>query len=483
MDILFVATELAPYVKSGGLADAIAALGKTLRQLGHKVTVAMPRFPGIEQGGLLVARRLTPLAFDFAGSKVEMTVYDGRLASGVELILLDAPGLFDRPGIYADPRSEDAYPDNLLRFSLFSKGVAELARQRANVGTPFDVVHAHDWPTALVPVFLRETARMGGPEIPCLLTIHDLSQQGIFPGKMLPQLGLDAIEASWLKQGTKINLLQGGIRAASRLSTVSTSYALEIQTDGNGEGLEKVLASRKDDLVGITNGIDYSVWNPATDSVLVARYDAEDASNKERCKTAILRDLELPLEEPRPLVVHLGMSHKDGTDLVSAAMGRIIRSGGTVIVAGEGDPKLAGTLQRSTAKHAGDAVFIGSPSDALVHRLLAAADIVLVPTRFEPAETMQLRAQRYGALPVGYSTFGLRDTIVDCDAALETGTGILFEKATAPALVGATQRAMAAVQHPRWPLLRRRIMRLDLGWDRPARRYEQLYRSLLAKGR
>lgn len=479
MDILLVTTELAPYVNLTGKASVLAALAKALKQLGHKVTVAMPRFPGVERGGLLVARRLTPVGFDFAGSRIEMTVYDGRLASGVELVLLDAPGLFEREDIYDEPTGKSFDEDNLFRVAAFSKGVAELIRQRDKQGTPFDVVHVNDWPTALVPVYLREIERASGLRVPTVLTIHDLSKQGLFPVKRLPQLGLEAEEAAWLKQGTKLNMLQGGLRAASRITTVSTTYAREIQEASFGEGLEKVLASRSADLVGITNGIDYATWNPATDPVLAARYDAEDASHKERCKTALLRELELPLGEARPLIVHLGMTAEEGTDLVSAALGRIVRSGGAVVVAGEGDAKLATTVQRSAAKHPGDAAFVLGPDDALVHRLLAGADIVLVPSRFAPCGLMQLRAQRYGALPVVHGTGGLADTVVDCDAALETGTGIVFEKPTAPALVGATQRAMAAFAHPRWKVLQRRIMRLDLGWDKPARRYEQVYRALL----
>ena len=475
MDILFVATELAPYVQAGGSAPVVAALGKTLRQLGHKVTVAMPRFPGFERGGLLVARRLTPISFPFGGSTVELTVYDGRLASGIELVLLDGPGLFfDREGIYGEPGGGE-YDDNLFRFAVFSKGVAELVRHRANLGTPFDLVHAHDWATALVPVYLRGVARETGLAIPTVLGITDPTAQGTFPVKRLPQLELPAEDAALLKQGTQLSFLQGGVRAAERVVVASKSLALD--ADNVGAPLSKALTAIEDALVEIPPGIDYAVWNPATDPALVARYDAEDSSAKERCKTDVLRELNLPLDQGRPLVVHLGMSQDEGTDLVSAAMGRIVRSGALVAVAGKGDPKLTTTVQRSAARLGGDAVVVADPADALVHRLLSAADIVLVPTRKPSTETAHLRAQRYGALPV--VSAALRDAVVDCDVALETGTGIVFEKATAPALVGATQRAMAAYAHPRWPLLRRRLMRLDLGWDRPARRYEQLYRNLL----
>lgn len=475
MDILFVATELAPHVQAGGSAHVVAALGKTLRQLGHKVTLVMPRFPGIERGGLLVARRLTPLSFDFGGSTVEMTVYDGRLASGIELVLLDAPGLFfDREGVYGEPDGAD-YDDNLFRFGVFAKGAAELVRHRASVGTPFDLVHAFDWAAALVPVYLRAVARETGLAIPTVLGITDTTAQGTFPGKRLPQLGLPAEEAAWLKQGSQLSFLQGGVRAAERV--VVPMQSLFLDPEHVGAALAKALQAREDALVEISHGIDYATWNPATDSALVARYDAEDASNKARCKTALLRELNLPFEEDRPLIVHLGMTQEEGTDLVSAAMGRIVRSGALVIVAGEGDPKLTTTVQRSASRLGGEAVVLPAPAETMVHRLLSAADIVLVPARTAVSETAHLRAQRYGALPVVSSA--LRDAVVDCDVALETGTGIVFEKTTAPALVGATQRAMAAYAHPRFPLLRRRIMRLDLGWDRPARRHEQLYRGLL----
>jgi starch synthase len=246
MDILFAATELHPLAKVGGLADVVAALSKSLRQLGHKVTLAMPRFSAIAAGGLLLARRLTPIVFDFGGTPCEVTVYDGRLGSGVEIVLFDVPGLYDRPGVYGQDGAD--YPDNPRRFAVFCRAVVELARQRAEAGAPFDVIHVHDWPAALVPVYAKELAQTGaGPATPVVLTIHNLAHQGLCPKELTPTLGLpwSAFHPEYLEYYGQLNPLKGGIVAADKLTTVSVTYAREIQTEEQGHGLGGVLSDRK----------------------------------------------------------------------------------------------------------------------------------------------------------------------------------------------------------------------------------------------
>jgi starch synthase len=278
----------------------------------------------------------------------------------------------------------------------------------------------------------------------------------------------------------RVNFMKGGLVTAGKLTTVSPTYANEIQTPAHGHGLEGVLASRTEDLIGITNGIDYATWNPATDAALAARYDAEDTSNKERCKTAALRELGFSVASPGPLVLHVGrMVRQKGTDLCLEILPKLVFAGATVVMVGDGDPELVARASEAVEPFTDQARFIRAGSEPLVHRLFAAADIVLVPSRFEPCGLVQLYGQRYGALPVARATGGLSDTIVDCDAALETGTGFLFRDANGQDLLAATQRALAAYASPRWPALRRRAMRLDLGWDRPARRYEHVYRGAM----
>ncbi|MFT3771991.1 MAG: glycogen synthase GlgA [Minicystis sp.] len=486
MDILFVASELAPMAKVGGLADVVAALSKALRLLGHKVTIALPRYPAVEAGGLMLARRLTPVVVPASAAHgipgAEVTVYDGRLGSGVDLLLLDVPGLFDRAGIYGEGGAD--YPDNGRRFALFSRAVVEVVRQREQAGQPFDIVHAHDWPAALVPYLIRQRAAEL-PRTRTVLTIHNLAHQGIFPVADMPHTGLgpDHFTLERLEFYGGLSFLKAGILAADALTTVSTTYANEILTPEYGERLDGVLRLRQKDLTGIVNGIDYAVYNPMTDPAIIAHYDAEDPSNKGRCKTALLQELGLEIRPERPLVVSIGrVVPQKGSDLLAAALPKILKSDVSVAIAGTGDPGLVGKLQAAVAKAPERAAYLGSVPEPIIHRLFAAADVVLVPSRYEPCGLVQLYAQRYGAVPVACRTGGLSDTIVDCDAALETGSGFLFDKPTSAALLAGVQRALAAMTSPRWGALRRRVMRLDLGWDRPARRYAHVYRAAAAKG-
>jgi starch synthase len=482
MEITFVTTELAPFVKVGGLADVSAGLPKALRALGHSMTTVVPRFPELEAHGLLLARRLTPLRFQLGDRAFEATVFDGRLASQVDLVVVDVPGLFDRPGVYGSAGLD--HPDNAARFSAFSRATAELVRQRVAGGRAVDVVHCHDWPTALVPTYVRGLAA----ETPALastrtvLTIHNVAHQGVFPKAQLPMTGLgwDAFRVDGIEFYGNINLLKQGVVTADAVTTVSPTYAREIQTPDKGAGLDGVLRERGDALVGIVNGVDYAVWNPATDPALVARFDAEDAANKARCKGALQREVGLPLDGDAPLVAFIGrLVEQKGMDLVLAMLPKLLRgTDAQVVIAGDGEPAIVAAIEGAAARSNERVVFARAASEPLAHRIFAGADLVLVPSRYEPCGLVQLYAQRYGALPVAHATGGLVDTIVDCDAKLETGTGFLFGEPTAEALLGAIERAVAARTLPRWPGLVRRVMRLDRGWDGPARRYEQLYRGL-----
>ena len=485
MEITFVTTELSPFVKVGGLADVSAALPKALRSLGHGVTIVLPRYPALEEHGLLLARRLTQLKFTLGDRAFEATVLDGRLASQVDLVVVDVPGMFDRAGVYGE-RGED-YPDNALRFAVLSRAAAELVRQRVASGLQVDLVHCNDWPSALVPTYLRalaaETPALAGTKT--LLTIHNVAHQGIFSKETLPTLGLgwDQFHVGGIEFYGGINLLKQGIVTADAVTTVSPTYARQIQTPELGAKLDGVLRALGERLVGILNGVDYAVWNPATDPAVVARYDAEDIANKARCKGALQKELGLALDGNATLVALVGrMVGQKGTDLVVEAAPRLLRAtDAQLVLAGDGDPRLVAEVEGLVARTQGRTALARAAAESLVHRIFAGADLVLVPSRYEPCGLVQMYAQRYGALPVAHATGGLVDTIVDCDAKLETGTGFLFDEPTAESLLGATERAIAARELPRWPALVRRVMRLDRGWDRPARRYEQVARSLAAR--
>ncbi|MBI4703335.1 MAG: glycogen synthase [Deltaproteobacteria bacterium] len=481
MDILMASAELAPVVRVGELADAVASLAKTLGRLGHRVTVALPRYRAVEQSGLQVARRLSPLAVQVRGESVPATIYDARLGSAVELVLIDVPGFYDRDGIYGELGSD--YPDNARRFGLFCRALVELAQRRLQEGRPFDVVHAHDWAAALLPFLLRRA----GP--PSVLTVHDGAHQGRCDRQAIDQIGLDwgDFHPEALEFYGELNLLKAGVVGADAVAAVSPTYALELQTPAGGAGLDGLFRSRSAALVGVANGIDYARWSPATDPHLGARFDAEDPSGKGRCRAALRHALELGHSAERPLALCWGRpDQRGGADLLVEALPRMLRGDVQVVVAGTGEQTLQAELGRLAAAWPEQLRALGAVDDAMEHRLVAAADLVLLPARAEPGGLRAQYAQRYGALPVARATGGLKDAIVDCDAELETGTGFLFDEPTAADLHGAFARAVSAVRRPRWPALRRRVMRLDLGWERPAqaylRLYEQAARARAARG-
>ncbi len=500
MEILFVSSELAPQLKVGGLGDVVFGLSRALKNLGHRVTVALPRYPAIEQSGILLARRLTPLPLPplpgqtaAAGAFTEATLYDARLGSGVELLLIDAAaagtslyaGVGSEPGAIYEPAGS---ADVATRFGVLCRAVVELVRKQAAAGQPYDVVHLHDWPAAMVAYLMRLYPELEAQRV--LLTVHNAEHQGRFEGAAATAalaalgLGADHFTPAKLEFYGGVSFLKGGILAADAVTTVSETYARELLQDrGAKQSMAGVLGARPTPPLGILNGVDYAIYNPATDAGIAARYDADDPSNKGRCKSALLAELGLEIAPARPLFASLGrVVHQKGADLLAAALPRILKADVSVVVAGAGDPALEQDLRAALERYPERTRYLGHVPEAMAHKLLAAADFFLMPSRYEPCGLVQLHAQRYGALPVATRTGGFIDTIVDLDAHLETGTGFLFEldpsAGAGAGLVGAVGRAVTAYHHPRLEAVRRRVMRLDLGWERPARRYVQLYKQL-----
>lgn len=467
MDILLALAELAPYVRETDAADSTAALIKALRQLGHRVTVAAPRSPGFEAGGLLAARRLTPLSLDDGG---EVNVLDAQLASGAELVLFDLPGLFDRPSIYGAAGAD--HVDNAQRFSVFARAVAALVEQRAEQGKAVEVVHAHDAVACLVPLALR------GQRVPVVFTIHDIERRAQFPSAARSSLGFSDLSSLELAGG--LSGLASALTLASAVTTVSSHYAQEILDPARSGALAAVLAALPEPVLGIPTGVDYATCNPATDTALESRFDAEDPSNKGRSKTAILKKLELELALDRPLVVaHGDLRAEQGGEALFAALPEILKLDLAFVVANTGPVAAAERFRALAREYSGDLACVVETDDRLARQLYAGADLALVLSGGVPGSSRHLFAQRYGAVPVAFATGGIVDAIVDADAELETGTGFLFDTLDAESLLGALGRAFSAYGNPSFAKLRRRVMRLDLAWDRPARRYAQLYRKLV----
>ncbi len=479
MRILMASTELAPIVKVGGLADAVAALAKTVSRLGHEVTVVLPRYRAVESAGLMLARRLTPLEIDLGeAGKISATLFDARLGSGLEVVFLELPGLFDRDGIYDD--AGKAFDDDPKRFGHFSAAVAALVKKRAAEGAAYDVVHAHDWMTALVPYWVKKVFD-GGERPRTVLTVHNAAHQGRFPRSAARELGLAEgdVHPGLFEFYGDINFLKAGLATADVVTTVSPTYAQELVTVEHGAGLEGVFAGLGSErLVGIQNGVDYATYSPATDPHVVSRFDAEDTRNKGRCKASVLSELGMTVDPERPLVVALGrVCLQKGSDVLAGAVRGIVRTGSLLAIAGTGEPTLVAALVEAVAAENGEAVYLGQVTEALSHRLIAGADAVVMPSRFEPCGLVQQYAQRYGAAPIVRATGGLLDTVVDCDAHLETGTGFVFDEPTSEALVACVARAVTAMRTPAWGTFRRRMMRLDRSWERPARRYLRIYQA------
>ncbi len=474
MEILMVAAELSPHARATSAADAVGALSKSLRQLGHEVTLAMPRYPALEEGACQLARRLSALPLRTGG---EVTVFDGQLPSGVKLVAFDAPVLYDRPGVFADEHGRP-HPDNAKRFGLLAQAAAALIRQRAQQGHAFDLVHLHDWPSAMVPLLARLEP---GPDLPMVLTVHDGGETGQFPADDLGAFGLTeevARDEGLLTNGV-FSALEAGIARADVVTADSPSYAAELTGGGISEGVARAVRAANKSIVGILNGVDYSVYNPATDPLIDSRYDAEETGGKRRSKATLLRDLGLELELDVPLVALLDdRASEESASLVASALVSLSKLSAAWVIAGvQGTPALCQKVRMVQKRHPSVRYVDEEGGEAFMHRLLAAADLAVVPSPVVPNGLTAMTAQRYGAVPIVYAVGAHRDCVVDCDAALTTGTGFLYDEPTPRSFVATIARAVAAYSSRDFASLRRRVMRLDLGCERAARRYAQLYRQ------
>jgi starch synthase len=469
MEILMVAAELAPYVRASETADSVAALCRALTQIGHKVTVALPKFEGIEASGLSVARRLSQLR-TLRGETI--TVYDGQLPSGVFVVLFESDTLVARDSVFETSETGTSELGDARRFVALCHAARAYAEQRAQQGSPFQVVHAHDWPAAAM-------ALLPPPRLPCVFTLHDATRAGIVPLSELSGLGFDtdADTQERFELDGQAHFVKAALLGAEVASTISSSHAHELKDPEKLGSLANALASAEVEIQGVGGGVDYAVYNPASDTALPSRFDAEAPERRGNCRTAVLRELELELEPERPVVVFpSGLDEPQTVDGLTQALPALLKQDIVVLALGNG-AACAKPLAGSKFKRATNYRWIEDASPSIVRRALAAADLAVYPSsRLHTGHGVRV-AQRYGAVPVALAITGNRDAIVDCDAALSSGTGFLYE--TPEDLLGAVERALGATRLPQWGTLRRRVSRLDLGWERPARRYAQLYRMAL----
>ena len=466
MRIATVASECEPFAKTGGLADVVDALSRALGQLGHEVDVYLPRYRGVDPPG---STQSLPLVVPTGTGEVRVTVLTAQ-AAGYRLRLVDHPPSFDRPDFYVADGTD--YPDNGARFALLGRAAIETMRAERR---PADVLHGHDWEAAPALLLLRHRyaadALVGG--MATVLTCHNLAYHGwVARAEAAPQLDLPANVGA----PDGVDLLREGILAADLLNTVSPTFARESLAPEFGAGVDDVLRSLGDRYIGILNGIDTELWNPATDSALPAHYSAADLSGKARCRAGLCA--ELGLDRGGPLLGMVGrLDPQKGLDLLADATPGLLDSGARICVLGTGDHSLVGRLSELAADRPTQLAVSERFDRDLARRIYAGADIFLMPSRFEPCGQGQMIALRYGTIPVVRQTGGLADTIRDVDADPEAGNGFSFVPADPVALFDACQRAMSALADAdRWRTLQRRAMAVDHSWHGPARDYAAAYR-------
>lgn len=477
MHVLFLAPEVWPFKRVGGLAEVAYDLPRALAALGHSVGVVTPKprlRPELEQ---TLEHLDVVLEVPVSWKRHHAEVYRHRDPSGVEVYLVSHEHLFDREGLYGNAYGD--YEDNAERFIFYSRACLELARA---MGWRVDVFHANDWTTGLVPVYLR-TLYADDPLLKAsasLMTVHNLGNQGQFWHYDMPLTGLgwEYFTPESLEFYGQINFLKGGLVYADMISTVSHTYAQEMLTPELGHGLEGVLRSRRERLTAVVNGIDYHFWDPAHDPRLAANYSRQNMAPKARCRQALMEQYGLRDEGGRPLVAVVGrLADRKGLDLVTAAMERFFEMGLNLVVMGSGEDHyhvLLNELAQRNPSRLG--VTIGFDID-LAHRIMAGVDMLLVPSRYEPCGIHQMQALRYGAVPVVRSTGGLADTVVDHQPGQE-GTGFKFEPFTMEAMLEALFRAQAAFRDPvQWQGLMDRGMAQDFSWQAAAPRYVEIYQK------
>jgi starch synthase len=474
MKILFVASEGVPYSKTGGLADVIDGLPRALYQLGHEVMVLLPRYRGNTTRSTLVSSVTISLDHELRFPAIR----EGAPVGGVRHLFVDDPEFFDRPQLYGDANGD--YPDNAERFAEFSRAAIECSKR---VWLP-DVIHCHDWQTALVPVLLR-TQYAKDPAVrslPVVLTIHNLAYQGVFPATVLRRIGLpdSLLTIDALEFYGRVNFLKGGLIFADYLATVSRRYAKEIQTAEYGVGLEGVIRSRVDRLVGILNGVDYGAWSPEADTLIAQNYSVHNLTGKAACKKDLLASLRLPAENlNRPLIgIVSRFVDQKGFDLLAEIAPELMKEDLGIVVLGSGAPEYEALFRGLAEKYpARVGVKIGY-DNKLAHKIEAGADMFLMPSRFEPCGLNQIYSLRYGTVPIVRATGGLDDTVQRFVLRTQQGTGFKFESYDGGALLACIRSALGVFRDEQaWRTLQRNGMSKDYSWKASASAYVTLYEA------
>jgi starch synthase len=480
MKVLFAASEVAPFAKTGGLAEVAGSLPPAIAALGNDVRVVMPLYRQVDRMKLKL-KHVATFFVPIGTWKERCDIFEHGIGSGVRVYFVEKDVYFDRPELYQTSQAD--YPDNAERFIFFSRAILELGQA---VGFSPDIIHCNDWQTGLVPLYLKKVYR----DLPALrrtrtvFTVHNLGYQGQFWhwDMHLTGLGWDVFTPEGIEFWGGINFLKAGLVYADILTTVSRTYSKEIQTPEYGHGLDGVLIKRAADLYGIVNGIDYSTWDPSRDPAIRQFFTASRLAGKATCKRALQAMVALPPSGDPLLGMVTRLVDQKGLDVLTDALPEIMSLGVQLVVLGTGDEKYHRILMDAAGDYPKQMRVLLRFDDRIAKSIYAGCDMFLMPSRYEPCGLGQMNALRYGTVPIVRKTGGLADTVVNFNPRTGRGTGFLFEDYSASAVVDSLRRALEVYgDKKRWKLLVRSCMKQDFSWERSAREYMKVYRKAMRK--
>lgn len=478
MHIVFAASECAPWAKTGGLADVVSALPRTLVKMGHKVSVFIPYYRQVAKIVPKAAVVLPSVTIPYPSYNRFARILDGGVAEGVQMYFVDCPEFFDRENFYSTPSGD--YPDNAERFGLFSRAVIEASKA---LGVP-DVFHVHDWQAAMLAVLLRSTYYFDPVlrHVPAVLTIHNAGYQGRFAPRTMETLLLpwEMFTFDKLEENDTLNFLKGGIVYADAVTTVSRTYAEEIKTPEFGNGLENALRQRSGDLFGILNGVDYEEWDPAIDPNIAAHYTADKLEGKRECRSDLLHAFGLKdvREETAVIGVVSRFATQKGFDLIVEIVDKLVQEDIVLLMLGSGEEYYERLLVEMAERYPSKVRVQVKYDNVMAHKVEAGSDMFLMPSRYEPCGLNQIYSLKYGTVPVVRATGGLEDTIDE--QPMGGGNGFKFSGYQSGALLEALQRALAVFRDKdAWKAMMLRGMAQDFSWDKPAQEYVRVYERVI----
>lgn len=462
MKIVMCASEVVPFAKTGGLADAVGALPVALEDLGHDIIITMPRYKVIQDSKFKIQRLKDDISYSIIGK-------------GIKVYFIEKDLYFNRDGLYGDKNGD--YKDNLDRFSYYCKRTLDFLKE---ISFKPDIIHVHDWQTCLIPVYLKSIYAKDNfyKNTKTILTIHNIGYQGLFPKEEFPKLGLDwsLFNMEVLEFYDKINILKGGMEVADIINTVSPTYSREIQTKEFGFGLEGVLNKRRSSVFGILNGLDYSIWNPETDKYIAQRFSVKDLDGKAKDKQDLQSICKLPAKKDVPLFgIVSRLAEQKGFDILAEGINSICKLDIQMVILGTGDMKYHLILEEMAKKYPKVMSVHLKFDDALAHKIYAGSDIFLMPSRYEPCGLGQLISLRYGTVPLVFKTGGLEDTV-------DKDNGFIFYRYNKDELIKTIKKAITVFQDKnKWAALVKNGTKANFSWEASAKKYIELYGK--AKGK